>query len=434
MNDWKNFFADKKVTLMGLGLLGRGIGDARFLALCGARLLVTDLKSSTELGPSLKQLETFSNITYHLGEHKEEDFTNADMVIYAAGVPRNSPYLAAAQRSGVPVYMSTALFAKFAKDIGATIVGVTGTRGKSTTTQLIYHTLIQAALRDASGREKNIFLGGTVRGISTLELIPDVTQDDIIVLELDSWLLQGFGDLQLSPDVAVFTNLMPDHLNYYANEQEYFDDKANIFKYQAVPKIITGAAIAPRIPNAIVPAPLPEDWHLQILGEHNRENASLAAEALRVLGLNEEQIKAGLESFEAVEGRLQFVREVNGIKIYNDNNATTPEATLAALKSFSQPIILIVGGADKHLPLEVLVVEMKKCKKVLLLAGTGTDRLKTSVPNTTIYRSISNAVNEALKVAQPGDVILFSPGFASFGLFKNEYDRNDQFMAAVKNL
>lgn len=410
---------------MGLGLLGRGIGDAKFLASCGAKVLVTDLKSQQDLAPALAELQGVQGIDYVLGEHREEDFIHTDMVMYAAGVRKDSPYLAAARQKGVPVYMSTALFAKFAKEVGATLVGVTGTRGKTTVAHMIHHCTVGS------------ILGGNIRGQSTLALLPTIKSGDVVVLELDSWQLQGFGTLHLSPDIAVFTNLMPDHLNYYANMDEYFDDKANIFKFQKEQKVIAGAQIAHKIPGAIIP--MPRKWNLKLLGEHNQENASLAAGALRLLGIGEEEIIKGLESFEGVEGRLQFVRKVRGVKIYNDNNATTPEATLAALKSFKDPVILIAGGADKRLPLESLAIEAEKCKKVLLLAGNGSDLLVAALRNRVrydilIYQTISQALHDALESAEGGDVILFSPGFASFGMFKNEYDRNDQFMKAVTEL
>ena len=291
---------------MGLGLLGRGVGDAEFLAPLCKELVVTDRKSEQELAAPLARLKKFSNIRYALGSHDEKDFTNTDMVIKAAGVPLDSPYIAAARTAGVPVYMSTALFAKFAAEAGATIVGVTGTRGKSTTTHLIYHALAAAG--------KPAVLGGNVRGLSTLALLPGIKKGDTVVLELDSWQLQGFGDLKISPHVAVFTNLLADHLNYYqGNEEAYFWDKANIFTHQKPgDKLIAGAQVLSKIQKAnppvapVVPPPLPHDLKLQLIGEHNKENAALAALALRMLGLSEEEIKNGLESFEPVEGRLQL--------------------------------------------------------------------------------------------------------------------------------
>jgi UDP-N-acetylmuramoylalanine--D-glutamate ligase len=375
MNDYRALFEGKRITILGLGLLGRAVGDAAFLAQLGAQVIVTDMKTEDELAGSVAQLRQYPNVTFHLGGHDEKDFTDTDMVLKAAGVRIDSPFIAAARAAGVPVYMSTALFAKSAMDAGATIVGITGTRGKSTVTHMIYHCLQRSG--------KKAILGGNVRGVSTLAMLPDVQAGDIAVLELDSWQLQGFGDLHISPQVAVFTNLLPDHQNYYKDMDEYFVDKANIFKFQKEGDVLVcGGDIEERIkaarPKAApqVPPALRADWVLQIPGEHNRENAALAAAALRGLGLDDTAIKDALESFEGVEGRLQFVGEMKGVKIYNDNNATTPEATIAALKALSadrqdldagnppspeatgghgKNIILIMGGADKGLDMNTLL-------------------------------------------------------------------------------
>ena len=439
--------------MLGLGLLGRGVGDAEFLASLGAQVLVTDKKSEAELEESVAQLKRWPNISFLLGGHREEDFTHCDVVIKSAGVRLDSPEVAAARAAGVPVYMSTALFAKFAREMGARIVGVTGTRGKSTVANMIFHTLKQAALRPGSGRERHIILGGNVRGVSTLSLLPQVQKDTICVLELDSWQLQGFGDLQISPHVAVFTNLMSDHQNYYKSIDAYFADKANIFKFQKEGDVLicgreieqrirpARPAVAPQVPPAI-----PAYWQLQVVGEHNRVNAALAASALRAAGLSDDEVHTGLESFQSVEGRLQFVREIRGVKVYNDNNATTPEATIAALQALSRDrhrksIILIMGGSDKGLDMRKLVSEINiHCKAVILLFGTGTDVLldaKRYTLNASTHHpfsSLSLAASKSLELATKGDIILFSPAFASFGMFKNEYDRNDQFLELIKGL
>src|SRR3989344_9505962 len=228
MQDYRDYFRGKKITVLGLGLLGRGVGDVEFLAKCGAEALVTDKKSEAELEESVAKLRQYPNVSFHLGKHQIEDFTSADLVIKAAGVPLDSPEIAAARKARVQVAMSTALFAKFAMDAGAKVVGVTGTRGKSTVTQMIAHALIRT--------NKPIVVGGNIRGVSTLAMLPKLYEGSplttIVVLELDSWQLQGFGDLQISPNIAVFTNLMPDHQNYYPSIDAYFDDKANIFRYQ----------------------------------------------------------------------------------------------------------------------------------------------------------------------------------------------------------
>ena len=433
-------FEGKKITLMGLGLLGRGGGDAEFLAKCGAQVIATDKKTEAELAESVAQLKNYPNIAFHLGGHRIEDFTSADMVIKAAGVPLDSPEIAAARKAGVEIVMSTALFAKYAMEAGATIVGVTGTRGKSTVSHMIHWALSETA--DPS----TVHLGGNVRGVSTLAMLPDIKKGDIVVLELDSWQLQGFGDLGISPDIAVFTNLMPDHLNYYGGDMEkYFADKASIFRFQKEgDSLIVGTSIAEKIRGShppvgpLVPEPIPEEWELKIPGEHNRENASLAAATLRALGVEDEEIWASLTSFEGVEGRLQFVREVKGVKIYNDNNATTPEATIVGLKALGECVTLIIGGSDKQLSLEELVSEIKKrVSHVILLTHphyAGSARLAEALKARGIpydeAGNLSSALATAMQSAK-GHALLFSPAFASFGMFKNEYERNDQFLRIV---
>ena len=446
--DYGDFFKNKRITVLGLGLLGRGVGDVEFLAKCGAEVLVTDKKSDGELAESVAKLKKYPNVTFRLGGHQKEDFEKCDLVIKSAGVRLDSPEIVAARAAGVPVAMSTALFAKYATEAGAKIVGVTGTRGKTTVAHMIHHSLISAFAKASADRRANVFLGGNVRGISTLAMLPDVKKGDIAVLELDSWQLQGFGDLKISPNISVFTNLMPDHQNYYRDMEEYFSDKANIFRYQKVGDIlIVGGEVADRIRaeqpplDPIIPERIALDWKLKVVGEHNRENASLANAALQALGLSDEEIKAGLESFEGVEGRLQLVREINGVKIYNDNNATTPEATIAALRSLGENVTLIAGGSEKGLALEELVSEIKKrVSAVILLMDPnykGSARLAESLQKAGIaYEEASElpaAVTSAFTKTKTGTV-LFSPAFASFGMFKNEYERNDQFLEIVRQM
>src|SRR3989344_3824492 len=462
MQDYREYFKGKKITLMGLGLLGRGVGDAAFLAECGAIVTVTDKKTAAKLAESVAKIERYPNILFHLGGHLLEDFTTADLVIKAAGVPLDAPEIAAATKAGVQVMMSTALFAKFAREAGAKIVGVTGTRGKSTVTQMIAHSLISAAAKAPADRRANIIVGGNVRGVSTLTMLPELYKGYpcIIVLELDSWQLQGFGDLEISPNVAVFTNFMPDHQNYYPDMDAYFADKVNIFKYQEDEDVlIVGRSVLKEVSAARpaaaphVPPTIPADWQLNVICEHNRENAAFAAAALRALGLSEREIKSGLESFQPVEGRLQFVREVHGVKIYNDNNATTPEATIAALKAFDvgftkSHISLICGGSEKGLDLKALIAEIQeRASQVIVLTDAnykGSERLMGELKTAGLAfeeaSSLEEAVEKGMKGRNGGNggkgngTLLFSPAFASFGMFKNEYDRNDLFLRLISEL
>ncbi len=440
--NYGDYFKGKKVTVMGLGLLGRGIGDAAFIAAAGAaEVIVTDKKSAEELKESVAQLEHFSNVTFVLGEHRLEDFQNRDLVLVAAGVPMDSEYLTHAREAGVRLVQSAALFAELS---GIPIVGITGTRGKSTVTHMIHHTLTTTF-------EGSVLLGGNVRGLSNLQLLKQVEEDSIAVMELDSWQLQGFGWAKISPQVAVFTNFMPDHMNYYHNDMEaYFADKANIFKYQDDnDTLVTTVEVfewAKKLPGATLgqevvlvdDSIIPEDAKLAMPGEHNRLNAALAYKALEALDLSEEEIFAGLASFPGVEGRLQYLGEIDDVKMYNDNNATTPQAVIMGMKAVGnvddKNVIWIGGGAKKELDTALLVETIPEyCKKVVLLEGTGTDLIKNDI-ECEVVESVSDAVAAGLAAGQPGDVLLFSPGFASFGMFKNEYERNDEFLRVVNAL
>ncbi len=449
--DYKQYFKGKKITQLGLGLLGRGLGDAIFLAECGSELIVTDLKTEEELKTSVEKLKQYPNIVLHLGGHNLEDFRNRDFILKGAGVPLDSMYIEEARKNNIPIEMDSSLFCKLLPKEVVTI-GVTGTRGKSTVTHLINHILKTAG--------KKTILGGNVRDMATLPFIKDfgdVGCPQIVVLELDSWQLQGFGDSNISPHIAVFTTFMDDHLNYYKNDlDKYFDDKTNIFKYQKdrdfliVGEDVTLPAnqLTSLQPSIVVAKrdSVPQDWQSHLLGDHNKLNIACAIEACRALGIKDEDIKKGVESFEGVEGRLQFVKEINGVKIYNDNNATTPEATIAGLRAVSHELlatslktILILGGADKGLELDGLVDEINKtCKTLILLPGSGSQKLTASSLQLTApvvsVQNLSEAVTEAIKQAKSGDVVLFSPAFASFGLFKNEYERNDEFMRIVNSL
>jgi len=452
------YFHGKRITIMGLGLLGRGVGDARYLAQCGAELIVTDLKSREELAESLNKLKDF-------GEHRLKDFHDRDFILKAAGVPLDSLYIAEAKKHSIPVRMSADLFMELS---GVQTIGITGTRGKSTVTHMI-----GAILKEA---KKPVVLGGNVRGISTLALLSEVTPAHAAVLEIDSWQCQGLGEARMSPSVAVFTTFFPDHLNYYARvnkdaskkslentEQNltessaykeglnvYLSDKANIFLYQkSEDTLVLGGQTAPivqehyhariRAHEVIARAEdLPRHWKLHLLGEHNRYNAALALESARALKIEDIVSRRALEQFSGVPGRLELVRTHGGLHFYNDTTATTPEATIAALAALdtgNRSIILIMGGTDKGLDMSALLRAIPAhTKYVVLLSGTGTDRVHSELSSATVYNDLSRAFDDAIAHAAIGDAIVLSPAFASFGMFKNEFDRGDQFNALVRVL
>ena len=428
-------FRGKKITLMRIGLLGRGVEDAAYLAECGAEVLVVDDASQEVMQPSVDALAKYPSIKFKFGPYDLSDFKNCDFVVKGAGAALGSPEIAEAKKNGIPVRMSADLFAEVS---GVTCIGVTGTRGKSTVAHMLY-----AILQEAG---KPVVLGGNVRGVSTLALLKEVTPDHIAVLELDSWQLQGWGEALMSPHIAVFTTFYPDHQNYYKDDPaQYLLDKGNIFLYQSPEdSLVVGRQCAPTLIEAfgehivskmlvVDETKLPEDWRLRVPGVHNRYDAALALVAAREAGVADEVSRKALEAFTGVPGRLELVAEKGGVKVYNDTTATTPEATLAALDALGAGnTILIMGGADKGLDMNTLLIRLPGLKRVVLLAGTGTSRVLEFIEGSSVFDSLEKAVVEAFATAHTGDTILFSPAFASFGMFKNEYDRGDQFNALVK--
>ncbi|RJQ32966.1 UDP-N-acetylmuramoyl-L-alanine--D-glutamate ligase [Candidatus Parcubacteria bacterium] len=479
--NYKDFFEGKKITMMGLGTLGRGVNVAKFLAECGAKLTITDLKTEEQLAASLKILSPYKDIDYVLGRHEPADFRDKDMIIKAAGVPLDSPFIEEARKNNIPVEMDASLFAKLVKLMGldTKIIGVTGTRGKSTTTHLIYQILREAFKKT----KRKVYLGGNVKGLATLPLIKKVKDGDIVVMELDSWQLQGFGDAGISPHVSVFTSFYRDHMNYYKEDLDrYFEDKSNIIKNQKEGDLfvieedffkklkildirkdmedirkITKASIVTVSKNDV------KKWKLRILGDHNMINAALAAEVCRNLGVKEAVIKKVAEKFNPVPGRLQLVRTLKRINFYNDSTATTPDAVIASLKAVAPKgkkprIILIGGGADKMLEYEEYAEEVKdKVKALILFRGAASNKIirELRITNHESQREKNNpdllipdssakcfidiaSMKDAVRIAKEnmikGDVVILSPGAASFGVFKNEYDREEQFNKEIKKL
>jgi UDP-N-acetylmuramoylalanine--D-glutamate ligase len=444
MTENKNFFKDKKITVMGLGLLGRGLGVIKFLADQRALLTVTDLKTEAELKPSLVKLARYKNIQYVLGRHRLGDFKKADLIIRAPNAPLNSPYLQAAQKAKVPIEMDASLFAKLAP-AGVKLIGITGSRGKSTVTHLLFDILKQA--------KKRVHLGGNVRGLATLPLLNKVKSGDLVVLELDSWQLQGFGQNKISPQMAIFTSFMVDHLNYYqGNLRRYFKDKSQIYRFQKPEDVlITGGTAKEAIlkygpqPKSKILKPqlqLTKNWPLTVLGKHTRYNMTLATTAAMELGVPKTVIRRVVKNWTGLPGRLEPVETIKGVKYINDTTATTPQALTAAIKAWSvdrNKIILIAGGQDARLDWSEIDKALKKIKAIVLFPGTATDILIKKLPKhlqdqAQVVDNMKEAVNKAKDKAGIGDVVLLSPGAKSFGLFKNEFDRGDQFKYYVRKL
>ena len=453
----QDYFKGKKVTVMRIGLLGRGIGDTAYLVEAGALVTVVDSASALVMQPAVDQLTQYPSIKWKFGPYDFADFKEADLVLVGAGAPLDEPVLVECREAGVKLVQSAALFALISN---IPIIGITGTRGKSTVTHMIHHVL------EVTTGEK-VLLGGNVRGLSNLQLLNDVKEDSLCVMELDSWQLQGFGWASISPAVAVFTNFMEDHLNYYTRGGKthdeamalYFKDKANVFinqeesgvfittpnVFEWIKKVMPEASLGQELVLADSSV-LPEDMLLSTPGEHNRLNAALAFQALKAVGLTDEEIFDGLASFPGVPGRLEYIGRVKDtIAVFNDNNSTTPAATIVGMRAVGTPeakkVVLIVGGDDKNIDMSEMVAEIPKwCSKVVLFKERGTERIRDAVfalesEGLLVFEEegLEATVERAVAVADDGEVILYSPGFSSFGkYFRNEFDRGDQFVALIK--
>lgn len=463
LNDLKG----KKVTVMGLGLHGGGIGTVRFLSWAGAKVTVTDLKTKEELAPSLEKLKDLKGINYVFNQHRPEDFEKADMVVKTPPVPWSNKYIKLALDKKIPVEVDSSLFFKLCEN---KIIGVTGTKGKTTTSTLIYEILKAAG--------KNPVKAG-IGQISALDKIKDLKKDNIVVFELSSWRLSALGRHKLSPQVAVITNIYPDHLNYYKDMEEYIKDKKYIFLNQnpedscvlnwddevlcnlegeiksklikfSKKKIENGKSVyisegSIYANDGIDEKKIMETSEIKMAGSHNTHNILAAVSVAGVFKIDPKIIKKAILDFKGVAHRLEFVRELSGVKYINDTAATTPESAIAGINSFSGPVVLICGGSDKNLDMAELGRKISNgIKSVVFLKGSATDKLIDAVRKNlsaedkdrkfVVAGSMEEAVEIARAQAKEGDTILLSPGAASFGMFQNEFDRGDKFKAVVNGL
>ena len=451
---------------MGIGLHGGGIGTVKFLVSQGAKVIATDLRTKEQLATSLEKLKGLKNVQYVLGHHRMEDFSNVDMVIKNPAAQWSDKHIKFAIESKVPVEMDSSLFFKLCKN---KIIGVTGTKGKTTTATLIYE-----MLKIAGKNPVKIGIGQ----VSVLDKLALLKKDSVVVFELSSWRLSALGRAKLSPHIAVFKNIMPDHLNYYGTMEKYFQDKKYIFANQK-PKdwlvINNDDQVLKEATREIASQLIKFSYHplkksrsifidddviylnngidvvrlvsvkkIPIPGKHNLSNVMAAIGAVYAYGLSAEEIKKALPQLSGVPHRLEFVREVAGVRYYNDTAATIPDAAISALNAFEKPIILIAGGTDKNLDFTDFAKEiLGKTKDLILLKGDATEKLLAKLRKIAqegcinkfeVVDSMEAAVNLARQKAQIGDIVLLSPGAASFGLFANEFDRGDKFREAAGKL
>ena len=462
--DDPNKLRGKRVLLLGLGSRQGGVGVARYLVEQGAEVRVTDLRSAEQLGGPLDDLSDLS-IDFTLGKHDEDDIEWADVVVRNPAVPAESPWLALARERGKRVEMEMTLFFRACP---APIVGVTGTKGKTTTT-----TLLSAMLRE---RWPDSVLAGNM-GVSALLELPNIQSNVPVALELSSFQLEALDEHRLSPHVAVITNISPDHLDRYSAFADYARIKGAIARHQDMGDwfvVNAGdgealASIEKAVGNPIVfdthrtigatPAlwidghQFVANWEgkicdlgpidgMRVPGDHSRLNALAAAGAALALGVAPAQIRAGIAAFPGVPHRMEYVTNIAGVEYINDTAATAPAAAVAALRAFAdRQVVVIAGGYDKQLPLEPLADELAhSAQHVVLLAGTATPLLELLLQErghaglAGIAESMDAAVVMARDLAETGGVVLLSPGTASFGMFRDEFHRGEMFRAAVHAL
>lgn len=477
----------KNITVMGLGLHGGGLATTRFLLQHGAKVTVTDMKTESELAPSVQALYNdkninSSNLRFVLGKHDVADFELADCVIKNPGVKyERNPYLAKAK------YIETdiSLFLRFAQPF---LIAVTGSKGKSSTVSALNYALNKVGIKTYLGGNITVsplsFLDEYLEHKKTTALAP-------VILELSSWQLADLhGRNILKPSIALITPIMNDHQNWYACMQDYMADKACISENQTSQDYMICAgdkfgdyfaqktkAQVLRYPKDI-PATLQDNWvdTLLVPGAHNKQNILNTALVMNLLNIDVKVIKKALQQYSGLPHRLECFYKTdikqNKLIFYNDSAATIPEASIAALEAFTQTCILIFGGTDKNLDFTLFLEKLEQLhtKKrditIFLLQGTGTQKFisllkKThfmkqslasdskksfdlfSVPFFGPYESLEQLLGELKNnvlektldnLLKKEVIILFSPGAASFGLFKNEFDRGNQFKELVQQI
>lgn len=424
-------FHNKRITIAGLGRFGGGIGVARWLVQQGAKVLVTDQAPAEKLAGSVKQLEGLP-LELRLGEHRESDFASADLVVTSPAIPPTNPFLKAAVDAGVPITTEIRLFIE--RCPARTIVGVTGTKGKSTTTKLLS---LMLATRF------KVWTGGNIGG-SLLFDLPNIEPEHLIVLELSSYMLEHIKPMRWSPQVALVTMVGVDHVEWHGSAQAYLEAKKNIVRFQRPDDIAvvseeneTSASFASVTRARVARYGLRDrrPFALTIPGKHNQLNAQAAFAAAQALGVSWEQAQAAIRDFPGLPHRLQLVHtSPAGVRYFNDSIATIPEAAIAALESFPQKkVIQIVGGYDKHLDMRAMCEALAAGAKAVLTIGALGPAIAAMVRsakppgNVRECGDLPTAMHAAREIALAGDIVLLSTGCASYDQFVNFEQRGDAF-------
>lgn len=459
--DFKQFFSiikGKKIAMLGLGVSHTQL-IFDFLEK-GAKVYACDRREREEIGPIADKLEK-AGAKLRLGPDYLDNL-EVDVIFRTPGMNYHLPELEAARKRGIAVTSEMEVFFDLCP---ATVFAVTGSDGKTTTTTLI------AKMLEAEG--KRVFIGGNI-GTPLLPEIENITADDFVVVELSSFQLIS---MRKSPDVAVVTNVAPNHLDVHKDMDEYVEAKKNILLHQnAFSRTVLnrdnditesfrqyargqllGFSMQKKLNNGAwldekgvlhmayrgIDVPVLDRKEISIVGDHNVDNYLAAITA--VWGyVSIKSIKQVAHDFKGVEHRIEFVRELDDVRYYNDSIASSPTRTLAALKAFNgTPLILLAGGYDKHIPFEPMVSELIKKVKILCLCGDTAERIEASVKASPDYKGVPKIIRtenlaESVKIAkenaEKGDTVILSPASASFDAFKNFVERGRYFKDLVNKL
>ena len=458
--DCKQFFeklSGKKIAMCGIGVSNTPL-ILNFLEK-GARVIACDRRSREQIGEIADELEN-AGAELKLGENYLEDL-EVDIIFRTPGMSFNLPELERARKRGIAVTSEMEVFFDLCP---ATIFAITGSDGKTTTTTLI------SKMLEADG--KRVFVGGNI-GVPLLPEIENITEKDFVVVELSSFQLIS---MRKSPDVAVVTNVAPNHLDIHKDMDEYIEAKKNILLHQnAFSRTVLnrdneitegfrqfvrgqslGFSMERKLNNGAwldekgnlhmayrgIDVPVINRKDIAVIGDHNVANYLSAIAA--VWGyVSLDAIKKVAREFMGVEHRIEFVREVNGVKYYNDSIASSPTRTIAGLKAFDQKVILIAGGYDKHIPFDPMMPYVVEKVKALYLCGATAEKIETALKNYSGYKGIPEiirtkdipeAVEKIHKTAKKGDIVTLSPACASFDAYPNFVKRGNHFKEIVNNL
>lgn len=446
----------KRVLVMGLGRFGGGLDSVRFAVKAGAEVLIADVADPVDLTDSIKALEGLP-VQYHLGPHQEADFKNTDILIVNPAVPPENPFIQIAHNSGAVITSQIELFLQLCP---AMIIGITGANGKSTTTALTAH-LLKGGCGQKDVGYKDVWLGGNIGHQPLLDIVDQIDKDDIVVLEISNFQLEQLARISASPQIALITNLTPNHLDRHGTFEAYCRVKEGIFQYQD----LNAERHAVSIFNA--EDSITRAWYQKYLKDSNRKclafnaddvseeytklfrlpgraNRSNLAAALAIascFNLDPDIMAGAIQTFEGLPNRCRFVAEINGVRWYDDSKATTPVSTMAALNGIEEPKILIAGGYDKKISFNELGSCIARCAKTAVLIGQTAETIAgaiTSFPDSTCTIRYADSMEQAVSIANnlavTGDVVLMSPACASYDMFKNYTERAEIFINAVNQL